>query len=107
MFPQVKVPPQECRVLKFLWRSRPEDKVGVYECTRHEFGAKGSPMCANYSLLQAGNDNKECHQIAAKAIKRNFYNDDFAKSVTTVEEAIQVHKDVRTFLKLCGFKLLK
>ena len=31
MFLQVKVPQQECRVLRFLWRSRLEDKVGVYD----------------------------------------------------------------------------
>ena len=33
--------------------------------------------------------------------------DDYAKSVATVEEPIQVYKDVRTTLKLGGFNLLK
>ena len=61
MFLQVKVPPQECRVLRFLWGSRPEDNVGIYEYTRHMFGAKNSPTGANYALLQAGIDNKEDH----------------------------------------------
>ena len=107
MFLQVKVPPEECRVLRFLWRSKPEDKIGVYAYTRHVFGAKGSPMCANYALLQAGLDNQVDYPIAAKAIKRNFYMDDFAKLVATVEEAIRVYKDVRTILKLEGFHLLK
>ena len=104
LFLQVKVPSQEGIVLRFLWRSRLEDEVRVYQYTRHMFGAKSSPTCANYALLQAGIDNKEGHQIAAKAIKRNFYMDDIAKSVGTVEEAIQVYKDVRT---LGGFSLLK
>ena len=107
MFLQVKVPPQECIVLKILWRSRPEDKVGAYEYARYVFGANSSPTCANYALLQTGIDNKEGHQIAAKAIKRNFYMEDFAKSVATVEEAFQVYKDVRITLKLGGFNLLK
>ena len=107
IFLHVKVPPQECRVLRFLWRNRPQDKVGVYEYTRHVFGAKSSPTCANYALLQAGIDNREGHQIAAKAIKRNFYMDDSGKSVATVEEVIEVYKDVRTTLKLGGLNLLK
>ena len=107
MFLQVKVPPQECRVLRFLCRSNPEDKIGVYEYTRHVFGAKSSPTCANYALLQAGVDNRESHPIAAKAIKRNFYMDDFAKSVATVEEALHVYQDVRTTLRKGGFNLLK
>ena len=88
MFLHVKVPPQECGVLRFLWRSRPEDKIGVYEYTRHVFGVKSGPTCANHALLQAGFDNKEGHQKAAKAIKRNFYMNNFEKSVATVEEAI-------------------
>ena len=106
MFLQVKVPPEECRVLRFLWRSKPEDKIGVYGYTRHVFAAKSSPTCANYPLLQAGVDNQVDHPIAAEAIKRNFYMDDYAKSVATLE-AIHVYKDVRTNLKLCGFNLLK
>ena len=67
MFLQVKVPPQECRVLRFLWRSNPEDKIGVYEYTRHVFSAKSSPTCANYALLQASEDNsgeREKHDLA-------------------------------------------
>ena len=40
MFLRVKLPPQEYRGLQFLWRSKPEDKIGVYKNTRHVFGAK-------------------------------------------------------------------
>ena len=71
------------------------------------FDVKNNPTCPNYAVLQAGNHNKEGHQLAAKAIKRKFYMDDFAKSVLTVEDAIQVYTEVRTTLKLGGFNLLK
>ena len=40
MFRQVKVPPEECRVLRFLWRSKPEDNTGVYEYNGYVFRAK-------------------------------------------------------------------
>ena len=107
IFLQAKVPPQECRVSRFLWRSRPEDKVGFSEYTRHVFGAKSSPTCANYALLQAGIHNEEGQQIAAKAIKRNFYMDNFSKPVATLEKTSQVYKNVRTTLKLGRFNFLK
>ena len=93
-------------MLRFLWRSKPEDKIGVYEYTRQIFGAKSNPTCANYSLFQAGVDNQVDHPIAAKAVKRNFYMDDFAKSVATVEEAVHVYQDVRTTLQTGEFNLL-
>ena len=102
MFLQVKVLPADCKVLRFLWRYNVDEEIGVYEHSRHVFGAKSSPTCANYALLKAGDDNKEAHPIAAKAIERNFYMDDFAKSVKTEEEAMLVYKDLRETLKLGG-----
>ena len=106
MFLQVKMPPEECRVLRFLWRSKPEDKIGVYEYTKQLFGAESSPTCANYAFLLGGVDNQVDHPIAAKAVKRNFFMDDFAKSVITVE-AVYVYQDLRTTLRKGGFNLLK
>ena len=72
MFLQIKLQPQECKVLRLLRKGRPDDKVGVYQYTRHVIGAKSSLRCANYALLQAGIVKKEGHQLAAKAIQRNF-----------------------------------
>ena len=107
MFLQVKVPPQDCKVLRFLWRNHPDDPISVYEYTRHIFGAKSSPTCANFALQRNAKDNEKDHPVAAKTIKRNFYMDDFAKSVKTEEEARFVYQDVRETLKLGGFNLLK
>ena len=47
MLLQVKVPPEECRVLRVLWRSKPEEKIRVYEYTRQVFVTRSSPTCAN------------------------------------------------------------
>ena len=58
MFLQVAVPKEECKSLRFLWRDEPSDTVGIYEYTRHVFGAKKSPFCANYGFQQSGRDNK-------------------------------------------------
>ena len=107
MFLRAKVQSQECRVSRFSWGSRPEDKIGFYEYTRHVFGAKSSPTCANCALLQAGVDNKESHAIPTNVIEGNFYMDDFAKFVATVEEVVHVYQDVRTTLQNGGFNMLK
>ena len=77
--------------------------IGVYEFTKHIFGVNSSPACAIYAFLQAGVVNNESHSVAAKAIKRTFYMDNFAKPVATLEEAIQIYKDVQTTLKPGGF----
>ena len=87
MFLQVKVPSQNCKVLRFLWWNHPEDPFSVYKFTRHVFGAKSSPTCANLALQRNAKDNEKDHPVAAKIIQRNYYMDDFAKSVKTEEEA--------------------
>ena len=96
-------PPLEYRVLKFLQRSNPEQKIGVYENSGHVFGAKISPTCVTYPLFQTGVDNKNSHPVAAKDIKRNFYIDVFAQS----EEAVRVCKHMRTKINWGRFNLLK
>ena len=98
MFLQVRVPPDDCKYLRFLWRDKLEDDVQVYEYTRHVFGAKSSPTCANHALQQTGHDNKKDYPKAAMAIRRNFYMDDFVKSVETVEEAIELYHQLKKTL---------
>ena len=50
IFLQVKVPPEDCKVLRFLWRDSPDEFVKVYKYGRHIFGVKSSSTCANYAL---------------------------------------------------------
>ena len=82
MFVQVAVPREECKCLRFLWRDETSD-IGIYEYTRHVFGAKISPTCANYGFQQGGRDSQVELPEATFTIDRNFYMDDIDKSVDT------------------------
>ena len=95
MFLQVAVPNDNNRCLQFLWRDDPEQRIEVYEYTPHVFGAKSSPTCANYALHQVAKDNAEEDENLVKAVQRNFYMDDFLKSVRTPHEAIEIYQKVR------------
>ena len=107
MFLQVLMPKDDCRFLRFLWRSNPEMEIDVYEYTRHVFGAKSSPTCANFALQQTAIDNKDEFPLVAKCIERNFYMDDFLKSVKTTEEAKQIFHSLVQLLQKGGFSLKK
>ena len=50
MFLQVGLFPCDQPSLRFLWREDPTSNVVVHQYTRHIFGAKDSPTCANYAF---------------------------------------------------------
>ena len=82
-FLQVKVPPADCKILRFLWKENNTEPISVYEYGRHIFGAKNSPTCVNYALQQVGRDCGGDNGMVATLINRNFYMDDFVKSVAS------------------------
>ena len=107
MFLQVKVPPADCKVLKFLWREHNTKPISVYEYGRHIFGAKSSPTCVNYALQQVGRDCRDENGMVANLINRKFYMDDFVKSIASEEEAGDVYRNLRKSLAHRGFQLMK
>ena len=107
MFLQVGVLPSDQPSLRFLWREDPTTNVVVYQYTRHIFGAKDSPTCANYALQRTARDNAKFYTEDAKAVLENFYMDDYLDSVESPEKAINRSKELVHLLHLGGFKLTK
>ena len=107
MFFQVGVIPRDRPSLRFLWREDPASEVAVYQYTRHIFGSKDSPTCANYALKCTGTDNQSDFPQAAQSVHRNFYMDDYLESSPTVEEASNKAKEIVKLLAKGGFKLYK
>ncbi len=107
MFLQVGVLEQEQPSLPFLWREDPTKNVEVYQYTRHIFGAKDSPTCANYALQRTAKDNRAAYPDAAQAVHEKFYMDDYLDSMETREEALNRCQDLVRSLCLGGFNLPK
>ena len=107
MFLQVGVLPCDQPSLRFLWREDPTSNVLVHQYTRHIFGAKDSPTCANYALQRTARDNAKEYPVAANAVLENFYMDDYLDSMESPERAIIRSKELVHLLHLGGFKLTK
>ena len=107
IFNQAMVPKVDQSVLPFLWRESPEAQSEVYQYVRHIFGAKCAPTRANYALVRTVRDNRTELPEAAIAVERNFYMDDFFKSVASVEKALQLQKQLVKMCTSVGFRLTK
>ena len=110
MFCQVRVTPKDQDVLRFLWwpdgdMSREPE---TYKMTIHLFGGVWSPSCASFALLRTADDNRsEFPQKIVDCVQRNFYVDDFLKSVPDDTEAALVVSQLTELLSRGGFHLTK
>ena len=107
MFLQVAVPKEGRKCLRFLWPDKPSDTVGIFEYTRHVFGAKNSSTCANYGFQHGGRDKKVEFPAASFTIDRTFYMDDLVKIVDTPQQAIECYRQLVETLNRSGFTLEK
>ncbi|XP_015765626.1 PREDICTED: uncharacterized protein LOC107344483 [Acropora digitifera] len=109
MFNQVKVPPEDSDALRFLWwETNDLESPSEFQMTSHIFGAKDSPSCANFCLKRAAEDSKErFSDEAVNAFTKDFYVDDFVKSIRTVNEASSLANEVTCLLSEAGFRLMK
>ena len=75
--------------------------------TRHIFGARDSPTCANYALQRTTMDNQAMFPDAASAVLEKFYMDDYLDSFEDPDVAFKMSQELITLLALGGFRLTK
>ena len=107
MFLQVGVLARDQISLHFLWQEVTTSDVVVHQYTRHIFGARDSPTCANFALRKTATDNMFTYPETASVVNENFYMDDYLDSFENVTHAIKISRDWVSLLKLGGFDLTK
>ncbi|XP_071476662.1 uncharacterized protein [Diadema antillarum] len=110
MFHQVRVPPDERDMLRFLWwpEGNLSESPRTYRMCVHLFGGTWSPSCCSYALRHTAEEFKEEFSVAAvRSVKQNFYVDDCLVSSKTEEEAIQLVNELTRLLEKGGFRLMK
>ena len=110
MFHQVKVHPNDCDFLRFLWWPRGDLELPPqeYHMQVHLFGATSSPSCCQFCLLESANDQVEDFDEATlEIVRNNFYMDDCLFSVSCQDEAIRLVHQLSKLLENKGFHLRK
>ena len=109
MFNQVKVPPEDADALRCLWWVNCHlERPSEFHMTSHIFSATDSPSCANFCLKRAAEDGRgRFSDEAVNAVNKDFYVDDFVKSVRTVNKASSLVDEVTCLVSEVGFRLTK
>ena len=90
MFHQVRLDPEDCDALRFLWWPSGDlsQSLEEYKMVVHVFGATSSPSCTGFCLLKTAEGNQnEFPAGVVRTVRRNFYVDDCLKSLKTSQEA--------------------
>ena len=104
IFHQIRVNAKDTNALHFLWRANPQCNMEDYTMLVHVFGKVDSSYCANWALRNTSTDSE---LDVKNAIQRNFYMDDFLKSLSNVNDLINLSKRVMSVLQCHGFRLTK
>lgn len=111
MFHQVQIIEEDQPALRFLWRNleleRPPD---VYQMLVMIFGVASSPCMANYVLRKTALDNRQDVAFSVdtiKSVEKNFYMDDFLKSVCDETTAERMFREMISLLARGRFRLTK
>jgi transposase InsO family protein len=105
-FHRVKLREEDAQCQRFLWRGmerNAEPQVLIMKVLI--FGAACSPCCAQEARNKNAEEFKEEFPIAANAIMRKHYVDDYLDSFDTHEEAIMVQQQICEIHSKGGFKL--
>jgi hypothetical protein len=104
---QIAVHPQDRDLQRMLWRYSPEAPIQEYRLTTVTYGTSSAPFLATRCLNKLADDNEPQFPWATHVLKNDFYVDDLLSGTSTIEEAIDVQKELSSLLQTAGLTLRK
>ena len=107
MFLQCRLPPEDRKYHRFLWKKKPDDPVVEIELLCHVFGVRGSPDVAIFTAAETAREMQEKCPRACEAILESTIMDDVLDSVDSKDEAKRLIEDVKAIYEASGMKIHK
>ena len=104
MFLQVGLSEEDQRYHRFLWRNLdPTKEPDHYEFKRLLFGNRASPFCSQHVVLTHAKAHATDYPHAAETVNDSMYVDDVLDSCETVDEAVQLRRELSELFALGNF----
>ena len=107
MYRALELTPEDRDLNRFVWRQSPNQPLQDFRMTRVTFGISASSFVANMSIKQNALDFALEYPQAVSAVEKSFYVDDGLTGADSVEEAIQLQKQLQELFSRGGFLLRK
>ena len=107
MYHMLRLPESDKPAMRFLWSESPDKEPSVYQFERTVFGEVSAPSRANYTMRRNADENGYDLPLGVKAVYKHFYMDDDLPSTDSLEEAIEMRKQMTELLRRGGFHLHK
>ncbi|XP_050295692.1 uncharacterized protein LOC126735666 [Anthonomus grandis grandis] len=107
MFRCVSVDQGQRDLQRIIWRPDSSDVLKIYRLNTVTYGQACSSFLAVRCLYQVGVESEETFPLAARAIKRDFYCDDFLSGSDTIDGCIRLRREVSDLLEKGSFLLRK
>ncbi|XP_050555621.1 uncharacterized protein LOC118273288 [Spodoptera frugiperda] len=107
MYRQIRVCNDHTDFQRILWRENPDDEIQVLRHLRVTFGTSSAPYLAVRSLQQLAQDEGAEFPLAKNRVLSDFYMDDLMTGCQTIEEGVEIYKQISELLKRGGFPLQK
>ena len=88
---------------RFVWRKSPKEPLKDYRMTRVTFGISASAFAANMSINAV--DFAHQYPLAVKAVNESFYVDDGLTGADTIEETIELQKQLQDLFAIHSTKV--
>ena len=106
MYRAIELTRQDHDLHRFVWRQSPDQPLQDYRMTRVTFGVSASSFVANMAVKQNALDFALEYPQAVTAVEKS-YVDDGLTGADSIEEAIQLQKQLQELFSRGGFTLRK
>ena len=107
MFLQVKLPSDDRKFHRVLWRNGDaERKPDIYEAQRWLFGNAAAPFAAQFAMKENAKQHALRFPVASETVEKS-YMDDALASFESEDEAKEARKQLTELMKQAGMKISK
>ncbi|KAL0269074.1 UNVERIFIED_CONTAM: hypothetical protein PYX00_006909 [Menopon gallinae] len=107
MFRQIWVDPRDQPLQRILWRNSPAEELQEFQLQTVTYGTACAPFLAIRTLLQLAPEGAHQFPKASASLSQQTYVDDILTGADTLEEALELKRQLETLLMAGGFELAK